>query len=76
MRGHKLAKIVDGNDLKNGWRDYVNIGEIHNKNHQRNIDTIAEFRHMCDGRFRQINMATHRIVLTEPDVRPIKSAPY
>lgn len=80
-RSEKMAKrnaIEEKGDtiLKNDWREDVQLQAKLEKNQLGLLEMLEEFESRGDGPLERINIAKHRIILLNGDVRPVHSAPY
>lgn len=75
MNRHKRVDTVDDNWLKTDWQENINIGAQEAENRHKDLEKLAEFQQMWNGRLGRIDMALQRIKPNKLDVRAITFGP-
>lgn len=73
-----FQEYKDANDtsINEDWSDTINIPPEYAAYRSRFANMLQQFQNACDGHLEKINTVTHKVALSSPEVRPIKSVLY
>lgn len=76
MTRYKDVEAKDDLNLKLDWKSKTQLSDDYAEYRDQLLSMLSEFQFIQDGQLGQLNIAKHRIELTNENILPIHSAPY